>query len=107
MRRVGTGGQGSAYVPDMSKFQLMTNWLEAEKVLVLRSPCSGKTSFAVRFAMYLNDHVSIAYFMNAAVIRQRLEGGSTMDGVWTACGKKISVYRSTRFVADLGIVIST
>ena len=61
----------------------MTNWLEAEKVLLLRSPPgSGKTSFAVRFAMYLNDHVSVAYFMNAAVILQRLEGGSTMDSVW-------------------------
>jgi len=46
-------GPGSAYYDsDTNKFQLMTNWLEVEKVLLLRSPPgSGKTSFAVRFAM--------------------------------------------------------
>src|SRR5260221_1106519 len=61
----------------------MTNWLEEEKVLLLRAPPgSGKTSFAVRFAMYLNDHVSVAYFMNAAWTLQRLDDGATMAGVW-------------------------
>ena len=76
-------GPDSAYIPDMSKFQRMTDWLEAEKVLLLRSPPgSGKTSFAVRYAMYLNDYVSVAYFMNAAWTRQRLDDGASMDSVW-------------------------
>jgi KaiC/GvpD/RAD55 family RecA-like ATPase len=78
-----TGGSRRAYVLDMSKFQLMTDWLDAEKVLLLRSPPgSGKTSFAVRFAVYLNDYVSVAYFMKASRMLQRLDNGMSMDDVW-------------------------
>ena len=66
----------------MSKFQLMKNWLDTEKVLLLRSPPgSGKTSFAVRFAVYLNDYVSVAYFMNAFRTLQCLNGGASMNDV--------------------------
>ena len=76
-------GPDSAYVLDMSKFQLMKNWLDTEKVLLLRSPPgSGKTSFAVRFAVYLNDYVSVAYFMNASRTLQCLNGGASMNDVW-------------------------
>jgi hypothetical protein len=76
-------GPDDAYVLDMNKFQLMKTWLDAEKVLLLRSPPgSGKTSFAVRFAVYLNDHVSVAYYMKASRVLERLNKGVSMDNVW-------------------------
>jgi hypothetical protein len=61
----------------------MRNWLDVERVLLLRSPPgSGKTSFAIRFAVYLNVSVSVAYFRNASRILQLLNTGMSMDDAW-------------------------
>jgi len=60
----------------------MKNWLEAESITANSPPGLGKTSFAVRFAMYLNDHVAVAYFMNATWTLQRLDDAASMNNVW-------------------------
>ncbi len=61
----------------------MQKWLNEEKVLLLRSPPgSGKTSFAVQFAVYLNDQGVTSYYLNASRHVDRLNSDASMNTVW-------------------------
>ncbi len=83
--RTGLGEEGpdSGYVVDIEKFQCMKQWLDQERVLLLRSPPgSGKTSFAVHFADHLiNAGYSVKY-MSAALGENQPDDETSMDDIW-------------------------
>jgi len=77
-----TEGPDSAYISDIGKFERMKMWLDGHRALLLQSPPgSGKTSFAVRFAKYLNEKGASAKYLNASFPENRPHDGNSMDSV--------------------------
>ncbi len=83
--RTGLGEEGpdSGHVVDIDKFQRMKQWLDQERVLLLRSPPgSGKTSFAVHFVDHLIDAGYSVKYMSAALGENQPDDETSMDNIW-------------------------
>ena len=83
----------------------MRNWLNEEKVLLLRSPPgSGKTTFAMTFTAYLLSNGFKATYLDASLSKNTPSDTRSMDDVWRAAFESESTFPETALGCPFGEV---